>query len=562
MKKLEFSEQRRKDYEALPTGMAIYQVIDGKIKTLLVTDKLCEMLKISREDLVANLDKSMFGFVHPDDVGRMAYFGKKFAAHSDEKYDVFYRWKTPNMDDFHIFHSVANHVVIDGVTLGFFFYTDAEESGKNNQILDTHYQKYANDQMYQDRLTHLPNRRFLEFFGMEEVSKLRLAKQHPVCVTVNIAGMSVYNNLYGLKKGDRLLQGLGELLVKEITEGHVYHNQDDHFLILTAAAGVEQKIADIHQEFSDLAQNEAVDLQFGLYDIQDDDQNIMTIAHRANSAMKEIGHDRRLHLKKYDPAVEEEDLEESYFLNNFSRAMDEKWLTAYFQPICSAKTQQPAAYEALARWRDPNRGLVSPASFIPVIEKHHLTYYLDMYMLWEVISKLRTWKERGLDLKPVSVNLAHEDFEMPHLVEKINNLVAGAGLDRSLIKIEITERDLSKNTGRLQQQIDQLRAYGFEVWMDDFGSGYSSLNALNDYHFDLIKIDMLFVRHLDDKSPLNRILIPEIVKVAHCLGIKTLAEGVETPEQRDFLQRAGCDYLQGFLFSKPVELDDNLQAVL
>lgn len=560
MEIIKFTEQQRKDYEQLPTGMAIYQTIAGKPKTLLVTDELCRLLRISREDLIANLDKSMFGFVHPDDIGRMAYFGKNFAAHTDEKYDVFFRWKTPKMEDYHIFHSWANHVLVDGVSLGFFFYSDAEESGKNNQILDIHYQKYANDQMYQDRLTNLPNRRFLEIFGMEEVAKLHLAKKQPVCITLNIAGMSVYNNLYGLKKGDQLLRELSELLVSEIKRGHVYYNMDDHFLIITVAEGIDEKIKEIHEKFVNLAQNEAVDLQFGLYQILDDDQNIMTIAHRANQAMKEIGHDRRVYVKKYDPEVEEENLEESYFLNNFSRAMDEGWLTAYFQPICSAKDGKTASYEALARWQDPEKGLVSPAAFIPVIEKHHLTYYLDMYMLREVVAKLQQWKKRGLDLKPVSVNLAHEDFEMPNLVEKINNLVTGAGLSRSLIKIEITERDLSNNTSRLKEQIDQLRSYGFEVWMDDFGSGYSSLNALNDYNFDLVKIDMVFVRHLDD-GPLNRLLIPEIAKVAHKLGLKVLAEGVETEEQRDFLRDAGCDLLQGFLFSKPVEFDENQQVI-
>ncbi len=560
MEIIKFTEQQRKDYEQLPTGMAIYQIIAGKPKTLLVTDELCRLLRVSREDLIANLDKSMFGFVHPDDIGRMAYFGKNFAAHTDDKYDVFFRWKTPKMEDYHIFHSWANHVLVDGVSLGFFFYSDVEESGKNNQILDTHYQKYANDQMYQDRLTKLPNRRFLEIFGMEEVAKLRLAKKQPVCMTLNIAGMSVYNNLYGLKKGDLLLRELSEVLVSEIKVGHVYHNKDDRFLILTVAEGIDEKIKEIHEKFVNLAQNEAVDLQFGLYQILDDDRNIMTIAHRANQAMKEIGHDRRVYVKKYDPAVEEEDLEESYFLNNFSRAMDEGWLTAYFQPICSAKDGKTASYEALARWQDPEKGLVSPAAFIPVIEKNHLTYYLDMYILCEVVAKLQQWKKRGLDLKPVSVNLAHEDFEMPNLVEKINDLVIGAGLSRSLIKIEITERDLSNNTSRLKEQIDQLHSYGFEVWMDDFGSGYSSLNALNDYNFDLVKIDMAFVRHLDD-GPLNRLLIPEIAKVAHLLGMKVLAEGVETEEQRDFLQEAGCDLLQGFLFSKPVKLDENQHVI-
>ena len=127
----------------------------------------------------------MFGFVHPDDIGRMAYFGKNFAAHTDEKYDVFLRWKTPKMEDYHIFHSWANHVLVDGVSLGFFFYSDMEESGKNNQILDTHYQKY---EMYQDRLTNLPNRRFLEIFGMEEVEEVAPAVEELKKMGYNVAG--------------------------------------------------------------------------------------------------------------------------------------------------------------------------------------------------------------------------------------------------------------------------------------------------------------------------------------------------------------------------------------
>ncbi|MGZ1270058.1 EAL domain-containing protein [Lactobacillus delbrueckii subsp. bulgaricus] len=519
---------------------------------------MCRLLRISREDLIVNLDKSVFGFGHPDDIGRMAYFGKNFAAHTDEKYDVFFRWKTRWRIT--IFSTPGPTMCwLMASAWASSLYSDMEESGKNNQILDTHYQKYANDQMYQDRLTNLPNRRFLEIFGMEEVAKLRLAKKQPVCMTLNIASMSVYSNLYGLKKGDQLLRELSELLVSEIKEGHVYYNKDDRFLILTVAEGIDEKIKEIHEKFVNLAKNKAVDLQFGLYQILDDDQNIMMITQRANQAMKEIGLDRRVYVKKYDQAVEE-DLEESYFLNNFSRAMTEGWLTAYFQPICSAKDGKTASYEALARWQDPEKGLVSPAAFIPVIEKHYLTYYLDMYMLWEVVAKLRQWKEWGLDLKPVSVNLAHEDFEMPNLVEKINDLVTGAGLSWSLIKIEITEWDLSNNTSRLKEQIDQLRSYGFEVWMDDFGSGYSSLNTLNDYSFDLVKIDMVFVRHLDD-GQLNRLLIPEITKVAHKLGLKVLAEGVEKEEQRYFLREAGCDLLQGFLFSKPVELDENQQVI-
>lgn len=205
--------------------------------------------------------------------------------------------------------------------------------------------------------------------------------------------------------------------------------------------------------------------------------------------------------------------------------------------------------------------MIGPGQFIPVIEKRHLTFMLDSYMLEEVAKKLHAWKQNGVALHPVSVNLSHEDFDRPEIVSELTRIVDKYEVDHSLIIIEITERDLSGDTTKLQKKMDELHALGFKFWMDDFGSGYSSLNSLYEYRFDLIKIDMKFVQHLDDNNGVNRKLMKSLVKVAKEMGLLTLTEGVETTDQYDFVREIGCDKTQGFLLVKPIPLDDYGQAI-
>ena len=272
--------------------------------------------------------------------------------------------------------------------------------------------------------------------------------------------------------------------------------------------------------------------------------------------MSQIGNDRRFYVKKYDQGVEERYMSENYFLDHLQEAMDKHWIQVFFQPIYDNLTGQVSDYEALARWIDPERGLVGPGQFIPVIEKRHLTHFLDRYMLIEVLKKLRAWKENGVALHPVSVNLSHEDFEWPQMVEDIQSLTKKYGVDPSLVSIEITERDLSGNMTLLQEKMAQLHEAGFDFWMDDFGSGYSSLNSLYEYQFDLLKLDMKFVQHLDQNNGVNRKVMTCLVQMAMKMGLRTLSEGVETQEEYDFVKEIGVDKTQGFLLAKPQPLDD------
>lgn len=350
------------------------------------------------------------------------------------------------------------------------------------------------------------------------------------------------------------------MLTRTFPDQIVSRYQGDRFLVIADQDQLEAKLLRVHDQFKCLVGGNAADIAFGIYKIQIGD-SMNDIADHVHYALSQIGTDRRHFLWHYDNAAEKRDLSGNYYLDNLQKAIDQHWLKVFFQPIFDNKSQQISDYEALARWQDPERGLIGPGQFIPVIEKRHLTFMLDSYMLEEVVKKLRVWKQNGVALHPVSVNLSHEDFDRPEIVDELTQIVDKYGVDHSLIVIEITERDLAGNQAGLQEKMNQLHALGFKFWMDDFGSGYSSLNSLYEYRFDLIKIDMKFVQHLDDNNGVNRKLMKSLVKVAREMGLQTLTEGVETTDQYDFVREIGCDKTQGFLLVKPTQLDDYGQAV-
>lgn len=562
MGRYQFSPQQRKDYESLPIPLGVYQIVDGKVVTLLVSDAMCQMHGMPRHELIKSLDESMFGFVHPDDIGRLAYFGQQEAKLGNRfKYDLIYRVKEPHTKDYYLMHAFGKRVVEpDGSKLLFIFYYKIDRSPLDFKKYDMDYVEHFKDEYNRDALTGLPNRHFIMNFGLEKVGKLRFSGKQPAAVLVNISNMKGYNDQFGKPAGDQLLVGVGKLLTRTFPDQIVSRYQGDRFLVIADQDQLEAKLLRVHDQFKCLVGGNAADIAFGIYKIQIGD-SMNDIADHVHYALSQIGTDRRHFLWHYDNAAEKRDLSGNYYLDNLQKAIDQHWIKVFFQPIFDNKSQQISDYEALARWQDPERGLIGPGQFIPVIEKRHLTFMLDSYMLEEVAKKLHAWKQNGVALHPVSVNLSHEDFDRPEIVSELTRIVDKYEVDHSLIIIEITERDLSGDTTKLQKKMDELHALGFKFWMDDFGSGYSSLNSLYEYRFDLIKIDMKFVQHLDDNNGVNRKLMKSLVKVAKEMGLLTLTEGVETTDQYDFVREIGCDKTQGFLLVKPTPLDDYGQAI-
>ena len=227
----------------------------------------------------------------------------------------------------------------------------------------------------------------------------------------------------------------------------------------------------------------------------------------------------------------------------------------YYQPKYDPRTKELRGAEALIRWQSPELGFVSPGRFIPIFEKNGFITNIDHYMLSHVAVDQKKWLDDGLKCVPVSVNVSRAHFAEEDLAEQIRDIVDAAGTPHNLIEIELTESAFFDDKKAMVNTINKLKEYGFTVSMDDFGSGYSSLNSLKDMPLDVLKLDAEFFRG-EESDGRGRIVVSEAIKLAQSLNMRTVAEGVEVKEQVDFLAGEGCDMIQGYYFAKPMPKND------
>lgn len=241
-----------------------------------------------------------------------------------------------------------------------------------------------------------------------------------------------------------------------------------------------------------------------------------------------------------------------YVINKIDEAVEHGWIKVYFQPVVRAMTEELCGMEALARWDDPHWGMLAPYKFVKPLEEKDLIYKLDCYVVKAVCRTLHELMEKGRPMIPASINFSRLDFLKCDMFEIVESEVAKYDIPRDYIHIEITESIFVTDEGFIRDVIDKFRYKGYEIWMDDFGSGYSSLNLLKDYDFDMLKMDMNFLTTFTEKS---KSIMRSTISMAKDIGIKTLTEGVETKEQLEFLKNIGCERIQGFYFGKPEPID-------
>ena len=249
---------------------------------------------------------------------------------------------------------------------------------------------------------------------------------------------------------------------------------------------------------------------------------------------------------------------EQYFLYNLDKAIDEGWIKAYHHPLIRAASGFVSDEEAFARWEDPEYGVFRPDDFLPVLEREKLTYKLDLHMVELVLQKMKGQREHGLFVVPESVNLGRSDFYSCDMVQEIIDRIDKSGLSRDKLSVELSEKTIDSDVDFFKTIVERFQEAGIRVWMDNYGSGYSSLLILLKIKFNLLKIDKAFVDSIIDKdsSVSGRIILTELIKTAMSLGMDTVAEGVEKIEQAEFLTEIGCSKLQGFLYTEPLSLSD------
>ncbi len=249
---------------------------------------------------------------------------------------------------------------------------------------------------------------------------------------------------------------------------------------------------------------------------------------------------------------------EKYIVRNIDRAVNEGWIQAYYQPVIRTLTGELCGMEALARWVDPIYGLLPPIKFIAPLEKSNQIHKLDCYILELVCRNIQRIVQQGGSPVPVSFNLSRLDFMLCDMATIVEHMVNRYGLSRDMLHIEITESMIGHDPEFMHLQVETFHKLGYQVWMDDFGSEYSSLNILKDFNFDELKIDMKF---MSDFSMRSRKIVSAVVDMAKEINMQTLAEGVETREHFEFLRSIGCVKAQGYYFGRPMPYDESIKAI-
>ena len=568
LEKYKYTDEELKLLENSPIPFAVYQFIDKRVVTIVLSEGFIDLFGFKgtdKKELYDLMDNNMYRDTHPDDLAIIADAAYRFATEGGA-YDVLYRTKRD--DEYRIVHSYGRHIYKeDGTRLAFVWYTDLGpfiDDGKKEKddILNTFKDQLAgrslHNKMGHDYLTGLPLMSY--FFDLADAgcSKIRKSGKTPAILFTDFDGMKVYNQRYGLEEGDKILKSFAEEIVDLFTHENCSRFSADHFCIYTDEETAREAAEKLIQSHSKDNAEKKMLLRIGMYLYEDPSISISGACDRAKMACDSGRKNYVSKLYLFDQKMMTSIEYRQYLIENIDRAIAEGWIKVFYQAVVRTANGKVCHEEALARWIDPDKGFLSPAVFIPALEESNTIYKLDLFVLESVLKKMRDQEESGIYVVPNSVNLSRSDFYTCDIVEEVKKRVDQAGIARNKIVIEITESAVADNVDYMIEQIKRFNELGFSVWMDDYGSGYSSPMILQKVPFDLIKIDMLFVRQLEE-SEKAKIVITEIVRMAMALGLDTVVEGVETGDQAEFLKDIGCTMLQGYYFSKPIPYEEIIE---
>lgn len=403
----------------------------------------------------------------------------------------------------------------------------------------------------EDRLTGLWNYNYFSELASKAIGELKGDVSENVLLFIDVHNFKAFNDQRGFEAGDRFLVAIGGY-VSDVFSDSLYGRQaDDHFVVMTKRAGLEERLGVLNERVSAYDDEILLGINCGGYRLNASGEDPRNCIDRARYAAHLIKNRFQTVYIEYDEKMSEAYRKRLYVINNIDNAVANGWIVPFYQPVVWSDTRELCGCEVLARWMDPTYGQLFPNEFIPVLEEYRLIHKLDRAIFEFACRDLRASLDAGKPVVPVSLNFSRLDFELMDAVGELDELVKKYGLSKDLIHVEVTESALTDNMTKLNEAINRIKELGYALWLDDFGSGYSSLNVLKDYQFDVIKLDMRFLSNLEN-SEKAQILIDCIVKMANRIHMLTLTEGVETKVQADFLNRVGCDRLQGYLFGKPI----------
>lgn len=402
-----------------------------------------------------------------------------------------------------------------------------------------------------DEVTGIANMNYFRGQAFELINNPQVNIKDYIYLYFDIENFKMLNQKYGFWEGNSFLKDFADFLKKTFDDGIIAHFSNDNFVVLTRDLKIKDKIMEICKKINDFQYDIRLGIKVGAYKPESKEVLPLIACDHARYACNTIKKNYNITYCEYDANMATRFQNKQYIINNFDQAIKNEYIKVYYQPQVNASDGKICGLEALARWDDPTYGLLSPADFIDTLEEYHQIHRLDMYIVDKVCRDIRDAKTTGRKVLPISLNFSRMDFDSLNLADEVGSCLKKYEIDKNAIHIEITESTLSEDDTKLKEELKSFRAQGYALWLDDFGSGYSGLNVLKEYDFDLIKIDMKFLSNFSGNEKARHIL-KNVINLAKALGMQTLTEGVETQETYDFLRDNGCEKLQGYLFSKPI----------
>ena len=548
----------------LPGGFFIYEA-GGKETVLFADENVLNLFGCdSMEDFCEYTGGTFSGMVYEEDLHKIQNEIQAQTMFGEKRHDyVRYRIRNKQgeiryIEDFgHLLHGE------DGNSFFYVFIVDVDQ----NEYLNRNRNSFAEAQVLTmnqetDSLTGLFNMSFFyqrvqQLLANPENRRLSISFLH-----FDIPNFKLYNERYGFRVGDELLCELAKVLHETFEGGLVARFSDDHFVVCAVGEN-EEVIGKVEQVYKKMLLSEdptmRVRIKAGIYYLEDRFAEAGLACDHARLACNSIKGRHNVYYCVYDKMLRERLRKQQYVVDHVDEALENDYIKVYYQPVIRCRTGEICGYEALVRWIDPAIGMLSPADFIETLEQFHLIHLVDSFVVRKVCEDYHELKEAKEPLVPFSVNLSRLDFELTNVFDVVEKARAEFDVPVSMLDLEVTESAMNEQDNMLKKELEKLQERGYHIWMDDFGSGYSSLNTLTEYNFDVLKLDLVFLRSYG-KNPRTGALLNYIVAGAKGMGLIPLCEGVETAEHYHFLQNIGCEKAQGYYFGKPLPLKETRAA--
>lgn len=447
-------------------------------------------------------------------------------------------------------------VIADGTPVRYALECITVSKGINREpgVDKTSFDKENEISMY-DYLTGIFNRE--GFFRNGE----KLLRENPneqfVAVVYNIRRFKVLTEMFGRQKSNEILIFMANVMATKCTPRGIAArlNRDNFVIILPKSEFNEDMIMSGFEYLDDIIEgkNYNIVVQAGIYVIDEKGLAVSVIFDRCMLALNKIYSDLLIPYCYFNRSIMDEVLHEQDIVGTFSDALKNQQIKIYLQPQVSENGKIQGA-EALARWVKEDGEVIQPASFIGILEKSNLITELDKYVWEESVKLIKKWENTSRKDLYISVNISPKDFFYVDIFAFFVGLVEKYQIDKSKLKLEITESVIMNDSAKQISVVNQLHDYGFDIEIDDFGKGFSSLSLLKDINADVIKIDREFLKESDNKKKSEQIL-NSMISMSGCLELKVITEGVETKEQLDKLVKMGCKSFQGFYFARPMSVE-------